>query len=230
MYLPAIVMVGYYFERRRALATGIAVCGSGIGAFVFAPLCEVLIATCSWKGATLIISGICLNGVVCGLLFIPVDDRPRRRNRRDGNKSPEVPDSEVCRRRGSRDATIREERLGAILDSDPDSAIVPLVDSSGTSGSKDANRSVYTANESSEDRVRSLTSLPPMRTAQRGQGCCAKMNNGLRSLSQILKKMMDFTLLKNPVFCIYGTCCFLCMTGKTKCHQHINASTCNVPR
>jgi len=29
IYLPAIVTVGYYFETKRAFATGIAVCGSG---------------------------------------------------------------------------------------------------------------------------------------------------------------------------------------------------------
>lgn len=29
MYLPSIVIVNFYFLRRRALATGIAVCGSG---------------------------------------------------------------------------------------------------------------------------------------------------------------------------------------------------------
>lgn len=29
IYLPSIVSVGYYFERRRALATGVALCGSG---------------------------------------------------------------------------------------------------------------------------------------------------------------------------------------------------------
>lgn len=31
MYLPAVVMVGYYFESKRSLATGISVCGSGVG-------------------------------------------------------------------------------------------------------------------------------------------------------------------------------------------------------
>ena len=31
MYLPSIVVVGFYFDKKRALATGIAVCGSGIG-------------------------------------------------------------------------------------------------------------------------------------------------------------------------------------------------------
>ena len=38
VYLPAVVAVNYYFERRRALAAGIAVCGSGVGTFLFAPL------------------------------------------------------------------------------------------------------------------------------------------------------------------------------------------------
>ena len=38
IYLPAIVSVSIYFEKKRAFATGIAVCGSGLGTFLFAPL------------------------------------------------------------------------------------------------------------------------------------------------------------------------------------------------
>ncbi len=30
MYLPAIIIVNFYFVKKRAMATGIAVCGSGI--------------------------------------------------------------------------------------------------------------------------------------------------------------------------------------------------------
>ena len=41
IYLPAIVSVTYYFEKKRAFATGLAVCGSGIGTFIFAPLLRV---------------------------------------------------------------------------------------------------------------------------------------------------------------------------------------------
>ncbi|KAL3886823.1 hypothetical protein ACJMK2_026788 [Sinanodonta woodiana] len=73
LYLPAIVMVGQYFEKRRALATGIAVCGSGLGGFVFAPLCEYLLSEYGWKGAMWIISGIILNGVVFASLFRPLE-------------------------------------------------------------------------------------------------------------------------------------------------------------
>ena len=74
MYLPAIVTVGHYFKKRRALATGIAVCGSGVGGFVFAPLSEFLIEEYTWKGAMWIISGICLNGVVVASLLRPLPD------------------------------------------------------------------------------------------------------------------------------------------------------------
>lgn len=78
MYLPAIVMVGYYFERRRALATGIACCGSGIGAFCFAPLCEYLLEDYGWRGATWIISALVLNGLLFAMFYkpLPVNRQP----------------------------------------------------------------------------------------------------------------------------------------------------------
>ena len=31
IYVPAIVSVGFYFEKKRSIAMGIAVCGSGLG-------------------------------------------------------------------------------------------------------------------------------------------------------------------------------------------------------
>ena len=40
IYLPAIVSVSMYFEKKRAFATGIAVCGSGLGTFIMAPVTE----------------------------------------------------------------------------------------------------------------------------------------------------------------------------------------------
>ena len=41
-YVAAIVIVAYYFDRRRSFATGISVCGSGVGTFLFAPLTQGL--------------------------------------------------------------------------------------------------------------------------------------------------------------------------------------------
>lgn len=57
IYLPAIISVNQYFSQKRATATGIAVCGSGLGAFVFAPLVQYLLQYYAWRGALLILAG-----------------------------------------------------------------------------------------------------------------------------------------------------------------------------
>ena len=72
MYLPSIVAVSFYFEKKRAFATGIAVCGSGVGTFLIAPLSNLLLEEYGWKGALLILSGLILNCILCGALFRPL--------------------------------------------------------------------------------------------------------------------------------------------------------------
>ncbi|XP_004632131.1 monocarboxylate transporter 12 [Octodon degus] len=71
-YSPAIAMVGKYFSRRKALAYGIAMSGSGIGTFVLAPVVQLLIEEFSWQGALLILGGFVLNLCVCGALMRPI--------------------------------------------------------------------------------------------------------------------------------------------------------------
>ena len=71
-YLPAIVAVSFYFEKRRSLSIGIAVCGSGIGEFAFALLTDALIQEYSWKGTVLIDAAILLNCILCGMVFRPL--------------------------------------------------------------------------------------------------------------------------------------------------------------
>lgn len=72
IFLPGIVTVGFYFERKRSLATGIAVCGSGIGTFLVAPYTQFLIDYFSWRGAMLILAGTILHCAVFGCLFRPL--------------------------------------------------------------------------------------------------------------------------------------------------------------
>ena len=72
IYLPAIVSVTMYFEKYRSLATGIAVCGSGFGTSVFAPLTNYLIVNYKWQGALLVIAGIVFFCAVFGAMFRPL--------------------------------------------------------------------------------------------------------------------------------------------------------------
>ncbi|KAJ8969484.1 hypothetical protein NQ317_011490 [Molorchus minor] len=73
IYLPAVVCVGYYFETKRSLATGIAVCGSGVGTCAFAPLAAVLLESYGWRGANLILAGLILNCAIFGALMRPLE-------------------------------------------------------------------------------------------------------------------------------------------------------------
>jgi len=73
-FISSIIVVGLYFNRKRAVATGIAMSGSGLGTFAYAYLSNYLIDMFDWRGTILILSGILLNGVVCGALFRPIED------------------------------------------------------------------------------------------------------------------------------------------------------------
>ncbi|CAH1954282.1 unnamed protein product [Acanthoscelides obtectus] len=68
-YVASVVIVAYYFDKKRSFATGLAVCGSGIGTFIFAPLIQLLLDEYGWRGTTLILAGLFLNLVVCGALM-----------------------------------------------------------------------------------------------------------------------------------------------------------------
>lgn len=94
IYLPSIVMVQFYFEKRRAFATGIAVCGSGIGTFIFSPLTQVLIDTFGWRGMLLIQGGIILNCAAVSGLFRPLQPKKKKSKKRK-SKSKQVVSAEV---------------------------------------------------------------------------------------------------------------------------------------
>ncbi|KAH3774938.1 monocarboxylate transporter 9-like [Dreissena polymorpha] len=78
-FISCVIVVGVYFNRKRAIATGIAMSGSGLGTFVYAYLTDFLIQTYDWRGTILILAGILLNGVVCGLLYRPLSSNSSRR-------------------------------------------------------------------------------------------------------------------------------------------------------
>ncbi|XP_070491773.1 monocarboxylate transporter 5 [Chironomus tepperi] len=73
IYLPAIVSVTMYFERLRSLATGIAVCGSGFGTVIFAPLTQFLIARYQWQGTLIFIAFVTFCCAIFGWMFRPLD-------------------------------------------------------------------------------------------------------------------------------------------------------------
>jgi MFS family permease len=86
IYMPSIIIVGYYFESKRSLATGIAVCGSGVGSIVVPPLANfVLTYFESWTYVVILFGGMFLSCAIFGCLMKPLDsierpDQPRKNN------------------------------------------------------------------------------------------------------------------------------------------------------
>ncbi|XP_045178282.2 monocarboxylate transporter 12-like isoform X2 [Mercenaria mercenaria] len=70
MYLSANVCMMHHFKERQAIANGLAMCGSGAGAFAFNHLTNFLLESFGWRGTLLLTGGIVLNGVVFGLLLL----------------------------------------------------------------------------------------------------------------------------------------------------------------
>ncbi len=284
MYLPAIVMVGFYFEKRRAFATGVAVCGSGIGAFVFAPLCEKLLSLYSWKGATWIIAGVALNGVVMGALFRPLEASPAPRRKRlptisfteEGHvvsihtptaksdielqtnaTKPYLEPQNILKTKllsqhlqkhvtddskhiqsmhnlspnSGADNTLQVPQCTKLYKSMDDIFLQEAVKQQQENDKrarelerpmyrKDIfysgsimNLPQYRSSQDVESYVQSITNIP-VSIPDEKNGCHWQCLRMCKSMTDTMSEMMDFSLLGNPVFALYGLSCFLCMGGE----------------
>lgn len=72
IYLPRLDCITQYFDKKRPFVTGIAICGSGLGTFIFAPLTQVLLDWLGWQMALLSTAGICSINCFFGLMFVPI--------------------------------------------------------------------------------------------------------------------------------------------------------------
>lgn len=83
-YVPAVGAVQKWFDRRRGLASGIAVSGIGAGTLAVPPFAALMIAELDWRPALLLVGGIvAVVGGASGLLVANPQRGPR-------NHRPEV--------------------------------------------------------------------------------------------------------------------------------------------
>ena len=68
-----MIIIPDYFDKKRGIATGITMAGSGVGSFVFAPLIGLLIESNGWKFAMSICACIIFQSCVFGALLRPLN-------------------------------------------------------------------------------------------------------------------------------------------------------------
>ena len=74
MYVTSMVAVQHYFDTKRAMATGIAVSGSGVGTLTFGIATSSMIDSLGWRWTLRVQAVIILLGIVCGLLYRPLPE------------------------------------------------------------------------------------------------------------------------------------------------------------
>lgn len=72
IFVSSVLTVGYYFDKWRAMATGIALCGSGIGTSIFAQVFPIIIDQKGVKWGFLSQGIICLSCCIFALAFHPL--------------------------------------------------------------------------------------------------------------------------------------------------------------
>ena len=81
-FVPSIVILGDYFDKRLALANGLGTSGSGVGSLVASPSINFLLRVVGWKNSLRILSGIAAFLAVACFLYKPFKTT-RQRDRND---------------------------------------------------------------------------------------------------------------------------------------------------
>lgn len=68
-FVTAVVSIAFWFEKKRAVALGLAASGAGFGTIFFPPLTNLLLNEYHWRGTVLILSGTFLNMCICGVMM-----------------------------------------------------------------------------------------------------------------------------------------------------------------
>lgn len=83
-FVPSVATVGQWFGRRRGLAIGVAVAGTGIGSLVLAPLSRALIDASGWRDAMRVLALLSM----LALLVAGATIKPRTRARPNPSARP----------------------------------------------------------------------------------------------------------------------------------------------
>ena len=81
--------IGEYFNKRRAMANGIAFSGASTGGLIFAPIMSSLFENYGYSGTLLIVAGMTLNICITGALLRPISWFERKNQKLDKSEDTE---------------------------------------------------------------------------------------------------------------------------------------------
>lgn len=225
IYVPSIVIVTHYFEERRGLATGLAVTGSGLGAFAFPPLLEFLLQEFGWKQTFLLFGAICFHIIPAGALFRRPPMTFHLTSLEDQKETSATPRAagHICNQPGDILIPRLHSRVTvphslsksqSALDSESQQHTISLTNVSASvrhsANPEDQHQSLLHANLGGTDRCMSSPDLFFIEEETRRQNpakkCCGNFWNEFRSLIVL---MFDKSLAQHKSYFVYTACTFL---------------------
>lgn len=69
-FVPCVMIIQLYFDKKRALATGITMSGAPLGGFIFVPVAQMFVDTYGWRATLMLIGALALNGCAFSILMV----------------------------------------------------------------------------------------------------------------------------------------------------------------
>lgn len=187
-FIPFVVSVGIYFDKRKSFAMGIAVCGVGVGTLVCAPMVERLLLEYGWRGTSLIIGGIILNIVLVGALL-----RPLRSSRLISGKTRYFNKKQLRKR------LVMENRTKVKQSWKNEDSAIPKELEKEFDSTKDESNSLIQENICLYENHSEITH--------------SASKNPCQKLRRAILNSYDFTVFKNPAFLVFVASCFFVVLG-----------------
>ncbi|XP_071085715.1 monocarboxylate transporter 12-like [Haliotis cracherodii] len=201
IYGNGLILLGQYFKKRRSLANGLALSGSSIGQFVLPPVIQFFLETYSLGGTVLLISALYFHVTLFGSLFRPISYY-QKDSLSDEDQFVDILEMEKCHdsdvhekaKMVTSNGEIGVENMSDHHDHD-DHEVHAVMASTG---------SIY---------LGSVTSLEDMTTEHNASRIYKDQPNISNNVASVLRKMFDFSVLKNYVCVLYVIVSFLGFFG-----------------
>ncbi|XP_037132675.1 monocarboxylate transporter 5 isoform X1 [Syngnathus acus] len=217
LYQSFSVVTALYF--RKKLATAYAIGRSGMGlTFALAPFTQLLLDQYAWQGALLILGALMLNMVATGMLLRPIQVKPASSCASPVQKSPAVSLKSSSEKDNAKSCLNGSSYLSNGIsksDSLPSPPLSPLEELVCTQETKEQlenpelNRLVLNGHETHQDvglckpTADGSVELNGTSNGSTSVGVSAVHAGTPSEESPLKTKVLDFSLLKDPFFCIY---------------------------
>lgn len=220
--MPAILMVQYYFDKKRAFAGGLSLMGQGMGTFVILPILRVFVREYGWRGAMVLHAGLTLHSLLLSSLYIPFDldsivekseiakSVITENNKRDG----QVHKQEVNTNTSEYPINLYSNDKHKIKDNQTlkpgfeiqSKSLSPSnTNDSSTYGHKDKeHKAIDPLIGNSEKEITSgHCNVSEKPTTSTNYNNIASVSTMFKKLVVVVKSLWDFSLFKSPVYAIY---------------------------